>query len=140
MGVVALLAAAGPVAAQVGAGGSQPFGVTHEDLLQVRLDVMRWTALDTYVGGISATLQYQRDDPTDGECRAAVLVGVARLHKRYTDERGSEPVTLRLGFSCGASYDGELRYDGVNTYLRVRDIESGDVVYEGRERGLASLH
>ncbi len=113
-----------------------PFELTREDVRSVDTSAIRWTTLRTFVGGAEAEFLYENREVTPEECRAAALIGAARLRTHYRVERQDEPVSLRMGFQCGMIYTGVLRYDGVNSHLEVREVASGELIYRGRQRGL----
>ncbi len=113
-----------------------PFDLTAEDLLQVDTVELRWVGLRTYVGGAEGSLAYDAPTIELGLCRAVAVVGLARMRVHYRNERGTEPVTLRLAVRCGLSYRASLEYDGVMLRLEVRHRSSGELVYQGRRRGL----
>lgn len=113
-----------------------PFDITATDLIQVDTAALRWLGIRTYVGGAEGSLAYGSGKVEPGVCRAAAIVGVARLRAHYRELRGGEPVTLRLAVRCGDSYRASMEYDGVILRLEVRDLSRGERVYQGRRRGL----
>ncbi len=113
-----------------------PFDVTRGALVSLDTTLIQWTELRLHVGGVEGELFYRPIDVTAEECRAAALLGMVRLRNLYRQRNGKLPVVLRMGLLCGRAFRGALDYDGLNTRLRILDIESGDIVYEGREAGL----
>jgi hypothetical protein len=57
-----------------------------------------------------------------------------RLRNLYRREHEREPVTLQLTVRCPA-YRAVLGYDGVVARLELRDVATGELVYQGRRRG-----
>ena len=113
-----------------------PFDVVQEDLLAVDTTAMRWQALSTSVGGVEGELRYVVGDVTEGECRAMAVLGMLRLRNYYLKQQGERPVTLRMRLLCGAAYRGYVEYDGVTLRFELRDRATGELLYEGRRRGL----
>ncbi len=113
-----------------------PFDITTEDLVQVDTAGLRWLGLRTYVGGAEGSLAYGSGKVELEVCRAAAVVGIVRMRIHYREIRGGEPVTLRLAVRCGPSYRASLEYDGVMLRLEMRDLARGELVYQGRRRGL----
>lgn len=112
-----------------------PFDLTEEDLRGVEAAGPHFTSVRTYVGGAEAELRYSAEEATAGECRAAALLGTLRLRRRYQDQRGEAPVSLRMAFRCGTAYRGEVVFDGLVVRLELRDGSSGSLIYRGRWRG-----
>jgi hypothetical protein len=117
-----------PAAAQL------PFDITQEDLQAVDTTAMRWSNVRTHTGGVEGELSYRGLEVSDGECRAAALLGGIRLRNLYRRENQKEPVTLQLTVRC-PTYRAVLEYDGVVARLELRDVATGDLVYQGRRRG-----
>ncbi len=113
-----------------------PFDIKATDLIQVDTAALRWLGIRTYVGGAEGSLVYSSGKVELEVCRAAAVVGVARIRVHHRELRGSEPVTLRLAVRCGDSYRASMEYDGVILRLEVRDLSRGELVYQGRRRGL----
>ena len=113
-----------------------PFEITVDDLLAVDSTAVRWTSLQTYVGGVRGELSYHDRDTSDGECKAVAVLAAANLLDRYEREHGDEPASIRVNFRCGTSYNGMIDYDGVIVRLDLWDAASGLLVYRGRKRGL----
>ncbi len=113
-----------------------PFDLTAEDLLQVDTAGLSWQGLRTYVGGAEGSLAYGSGEVELGVCRAVAVIGIVRMRAHYRSLRDREPVTLRLAVRCGASHRATLEFDGVTLRLEVRDSSRGDLVYQGRRRGL----
>ncbi len=130
LAVVTALASPSSTAAQL------PFDLTPEDLLQADTAGLRWVGLRTYVGGAEGSLAYDAQTVELALCRAVAVVGLARMRVHYRAVRESEPVTLRLAVRCGLSYRAGLEYDGVMLRLEVRELTSGELVYQARRRGL----
>lgn len=116
--------------------GQLSFGVTQEDLQHIDAAAIRWTTLRTFVGGVEAELLYNAEAVTAVECRAVALLGVLQLRNHYVRQRKAAPVAMRMDFRCGTLYDGRFRYNGVIARLEIRDGSTGDLIYEGRRRGL----
>jgi hypothetical protein len=117
-----------PAAAQL------PFEISLEDLQAVDTTAMRWTDVRSHIGGVEGEFSYRDPEVTEGECKAVVFLGGLRLRNLYRRERQEEPVTLRLTARCGAAYRASLDYDGVVARLEVRDVATGEIVYQGRKR------
>lgn len=119
--------------------GGWPFEIGSEDMLRVDLTAIEWSEVRTFVGGTSAEVRYRVEEPTEGECRAVGLITAARLRARFLQQTETEPVTLRVDFTCSTAYRGALRFDGVNTYMEVRDGPTRQLLYRERRRGPPSL-
>jgi hypothetical protein len=117
-----------PAAAQL------PFDIDQEDLQAVDTTAMRWSNVRTHTGGVEGELSYRVLEVSDGECKAAALLGGIRLRNLYRREHEREPVTLQLTVRCPA-YRAVLGYDGVVARLELRDVATGELVYQGRRRG-----
>ena len=123
-----VLCLSGPAAAQL------PFDIAQEDLQAVDTTAMRWSNVRTHTGGVEGELSYRVLEVSDGECKAAALLGGIRLRNLYRREHEREPVTLQLTVRCPA-YRAVLDYDGVVARLELRDAATGGLVYQGRKRG-----
>ena len=124
------LAAASPAAAQ------HPFNITLEEVAAVDTLAMHWRQIATSVGGVEGRLHYVVEGPSDGECRAVGVLGMVHLRDRYSGEAGERPVTLRLQIYCGMDVRGHVDYDGVTTTFELRNRATGQIVFQGRVRGL----
>lgn len=113
-----------------------PFDLTEQDVVAVDSSAIRWADVKTYMGGAEAQLHYEVEEPLEGECRAAALMGLLRLRDHYVGKTEESPVTLRLAFRCGAAYRGNVEYDGLIVRVEQRDLSGGQLVYQGRRRGL----
>lgn len=133
---VAFLAIMTALASPSWAAAQLPFELTAEDLQRVDTSELRWVGLRTYVGGAEGSLVLDAQKVELRVCRAAAVVGLARMRVHYLEAREREPVTLRLAVRCGLSYRASLEYDGVILRLEVRDLSSAELVYQGRSRGL----
>jgi hypothetical protein len=133
--LTAAIAALSAIGLPARAAAQLPFDLTQDDLSAVDTTAIRWTNFSTYVGGVEGDLRYTGDEATPGECKAVALLGAVRLRNFYRREQQDDPVTMRLGYRCGALYEGSLRYDGVVVRLELRDRSTGELLYQGRRRG-----
>lgn len=112
-----------------------PFDIGQEDVQAVDTTAMRWSNVRTHAGGVEGELAYRVLEVSDGVCKAVALLGGLRLRNLYRREHEREPVTLRLSVRCGPTYGATLDFDGVVARLEVRDVATGELVYQGRKRG-----
>jgi hypothetical protein len=111
-----------------------PFDILEEDLQAVDTTAMRWSNVRTHTGGVEGELAYRVLEVSEGGCKAVAFLGGVRLRNLYLRARERELVTLRLTVRC-PGYRAVLDYDGVVARLEVRDVATGELVYQGRKRG-----
>lgn len=116
-----------------------PFDIQSEDMLRVDLAAVEWAGVRMFVGGATGSVRYRSDDPSEGECRAVGLITSTRLRARFVQQREVEPVTIGVDFTCGDAFRGTVRYDGVNTFMEMRDAATREMVFQGRRRGPPTL-
>ena len=107
-----------------------------DEILLVDTAAVSWSNLRTFVGGAEAEIRYSNEAAEIGECKAVALLGLLQLRNYYERQRETEPISLRLRFHFASGYRGYLQYDGVSVRLELRDGLSGELVYQGRHRGL----
>ncbi len=110
------------------------FDILQEDLQAIDTTAMRWSNVRTHSGGVEGELSYRVLEVSEGECKAAALLGGLRLRNHYRREKQKDPVTLQLTVRC-PGYRAILDYDGVVARLELRDVATGALVYRGRKRG-----
>ncbi len=129
-----LISCAVPASAQTRS--TLPFDVSREALARVDTSALQWTTLRTFTGGVEGSLYYHPGGVTPEQCKAVVVIGMVRMRNLYLQEIEEAPVVLRMDFRCAAAFLGTLRYDGVNTHLQIKDANSSEILYKGREPGL----
>ncbi|NIN72305.1 MAG: hypothetical protein GTO46_10400 [Gemmatimonadetes bacterium] len=111
-----------------------PFDILEEDLQAVDTTAMHWSNVRTHTGGVEGELAYRVLEVSEGGCKAVALLGGVRLRNLYLRESQRDPVTLQLTVRC-PGYRALLDYDGVVARLELRDVATGGLVYQGRNRG-----
>jgi hypothetical protein len=118
-------------------GQELPFDLTQADLVAVDTAAFNWKVARASVGGVEGEFLYAgAEPPTEGECRAAALMGMLRLRNYYRSQNQDELISIRMNFRCAALYGGLLEYDGVVLTLEIKDAATGDVLYRKSRRGL----
>jgi hypothetical protein len=111
-----------------------PFDILQENLQAVDTTAMRWSNVRTHTGGVEGELGYRVLEVSEGACKAVALLGGLQLRNLYRREHQKDPVTLQLTVRC-PGYRAALNYDGLVARLELRDVTTGDLVYQGRSRG-----